>query len=162
MSANGSRQEIGHLPRHGAEPDHIVDLKRLLGEPPDSENRPDEGERRDDRVDAGAVRKPGVDHGGRLVHAPAERGDDLIDDPHHVLLIVEGHVGELELAETLDEDLVVAVDHDLGNALVVEERLDRPEAGDLVEDVVQNPHVIDAGRLHAVLGQRLVQHRDHL
>ena len=80
---------------------------------PDRDHRPDERQRRDDRVDAGAVGEAGVDHRRRLVHAATDRGDDPVDDPHDVVVVLEDDVRELELARALDVDLARAVDHDL-------------------------------------------------
>ena len=41
-----------------------------------------------------------------------------------------------DLAGPLDVDVVRAVDHDLGDRVVEQERLDRPEARDLVDDLL--------------------------
>ena len=76
---------------------------------------PDQRQRRDDRVDAGAVGQAGIDHRARLVDAAADRGDDPVDDAHDVVVVLEDDVGELELAGALDVDLARAVDHDLGD-----------------------------------------------
>ena len=46
-------------------------------------------------------------------------------------------VGQLDLALALDVDLVRAVDHDVGDGVVLEQRLERPEAHHVVD---QQPH----------------------
>ena len=46
-------------------------------------------------------------------------------------------VGQLHLALALDVDLVRAVDHDVGHGLVLEQRLERPEADHVVDE---QPH----------------------
>src|SRR5207244_10342221 len=102
----------------GTEPDQVVDGERRGRELPDGDYRPDERQWWDDRVDARTIGQSGVDHRAGLVDAAADRGDDPIDDPHHVVVVLEHHVGELELARALDVDLARAVDHDFGNALV--------------------------------------------
>ena len=56
----------------------------------------DEGQRRDDGVDAGAVGQAGVDHRRRLVNAAADRRDDPVDDAHDVVVVLEDDVRELE------------------------------------------------------------------
>ena len=61
----------------------------VLRELADGDDRPDERERRDDRVDARAVGQAGVDARARLVDPPAERGDDPVDDPQDVLVVQE-------------------------------------------------------------------------
>ena len=104
-----------------------------------------------DRVDAGAVGQAGVDHRRRLVDAAADRGDDPVDDAHDVVVVLEDHVRELELARALDVDLARAVDHDLRDGVVTEERLQRPEADDLVGDLLEHAHALGAGEGQALL-----------
>ena len=118
---------------------------------------PDQRQRRDDRVDPGAVGQAGVDHRRRLVDAAADRGDDPVDDPHDVVVVLEDHVGQLQLAGALDVDLARAVDHDLGDALVAQERLERPEADDLVGDLLEHPDALGAGQGEAFLVDDLAE-----
>ena len=73
----------------GPESDQVLDRVRRLRELPDGDHRPDQRQRRDDRVDARAVGQAGVDARARLVDAPAERRDDPVDDPEDVLLVQE-------------------------------------------------------------------------
>jgi hypothetical protein len=49
-----------------------------------------------------------------------------------VLLVLEGDVGELELARPFHEDLLGAVDQDIVDRVVLEKRLQRTEAPHLV------------------------------
>ena len=106
-------QELEHVRGRRAEPDQVVHGERAGRELADGDDGPDERQRRDDRVDAGAVGQAGVDHRGGLVDAAADRGDDAVDDPHHVVVVLEHDVGELKAAVALDVDLARAVDHDL-------------------------------------------------
>src|SRR5438093_287644 len=138
-------EEVEHLRGGSPEPDEVVDGERAGRELPDRDDRTDERQGRDDRVDAGAVCQAGVDHRAPLVHAPTDRGDDPIDDPHHVVVVLEDHVRELELARALDVHLARAVHHDFGDALVAEERLERSEADDLVRDLLEHPDALGAG-----------------
>ena len=55
-----------------------------------------------------------------------------------------------QLAEPLDEDLVVAVDHDLGDLRVAEERLQGAVAQDLVSDLLRHPGAV-GGRERGLL-----------
>ena len=71
-----------------------------------------------------------------LVDPPAERRDDPLDDAQDVLVVQEDRVDPLDLARALDVDVVRAVDHDLGDGRVREERLDRPEPGHVVDHLV--------------------------
>ena len=112
---------------------------------------PDERQRRDDGVDAGAVGQAGVDHRRRLVHAAPDRGDDPVDDAHDVVVVLEDDVRQLELARALDVDLARAVDHDFRDGVVTEERLQRPEADDLVGDLLEHADALGAGEGQALL-----------
>jgi hypothetical protein len=72
-----------------AEADEIVDLVRVGGELSDGEVRAADREGMDDRVDAGTVRKAGVDHRRRLVDATTDLAHDLVDDAAEVGLVDE-------------------------------------------------------------------------
>ena len=58
------------------------------------------------------------------------------------------------LPRALDVDLARAVDHDLGDALVAQQRLERTEADDLVGDLLQHPDALGAGEGEALLLDR--------
>ena len=122
---------------------------RLLAELADREQRAAERERRDDRVDAAAVGEPRVDHRRRLVDAAADLGDDLVDDPAQVRVVVEAHVRLVQAALALDPDVVRAVDHDLGDAVVGQQPLERPVAEDVVGDLGGEPLAVVARRCRA-------------
>ncbi len=90
-------------------------------------------ERRGDDVDAAAVQEPRVDQRGRFVDAASHLRHDAGGDAHDVGVVAEREVGELELAAALDEDLLRPVDHDVGDGLVGEQRLERPQPEHVVE-----------------------------
>ncbi len=50
-------------------------------------------------------------------------------------LVLEAHGHLLELAEALDVDLLMGVDKNVAHGRVLEQRLDRPEPGQLVENL---------------------------
>ena len=129
-------QELEHLRRRRPERDQVVDRDRLGRELPDGDDRPDQRQRLDDRVDARAVGQPRVDARARCVDPPTERGDDPVDDPEDVLVVQEVVVDAVDLARPLDVEVARAVDHDLGDRLVEEERIERPEAADLADQLV--------------------------
>ena len=85
-----------------------------------------------------------------------ERRDDAVDDVHHVLVVAEGDVHLLDLAGALDVDLVGAVDHDLGDRRVRQQRLDGPEAGDLVGNLVDEPQTLVPGQAEPVVPDVLI------
>src|SRR5262245_28623716 len=150
-------EEVEHVGGRGAEPDQVVDGERRRRELPDRDHRPDERQRRDDRVDAGAVGQAGVDHRRRLVDAATDRGDDPVDDPHDVVVVLEDDVRELELAGPLDVDLARSVDHDFRDRLVAEEGLQRAEADDLVRDLLEHPDALGTGQGEAFLVDDLAE-----
>ena len=80
--------------------------------------------------------------------------DDAVDDAHDVVVVLEGEVGQLEPAAALDVDLAGPVDHDLGDGLVAQQRLQRAEADDLVGDLLQHAHPLGAGEREALLVDR--------
>ena len=119
-------------------------------------------ERRDDRVDAAAVGQARVDHRRRLVDAPADLRDDLVDDAHHVRVVDEADVGPLELAAALDVDPVGRVDHDLRDGVVAQQRLDRPVAEDVVGELADELAALLARERRAVERQLLGDRPVHL
>ena len=134
-------QEVEHLGRRGAEADEVVDAvaDRELA---DGDDRPDERERLDDGVDAGAIGQTGIHPRARLVDVATEGRDDAVDDVEHVLVVAERDLDPLDLAGTLDVDAVRAVDHDLVDAGIGQERLDGSEAGDLIQHALDEPHPV--------------------
>ena len=124
---------------------------------PDRDDRAHEGQGRDDGVDAGAVGQACIDHRRRLVNAASDRSDDPIDDAHDVVVVLEDDVRELEAAAALDVDLARAVDHDLRDRLVAEQRLQRTETDDLVGDLLEHPDALGAGQGEAFLVDDLAE-----
>ena len=127
--------QVGNPGRQGPEPDEIVHLKRILGEHPDRQHRPINGQRRNDGVHTGAIWKPGVDHGRGLVDAAAHLGHDSVDYPPQMLAGHETGLGFLDLAVTLDEDFLLGVDHDLRDTRVLEEHLHRSVTKNVLADL---------------------------
>src|SRR5262245_30316875 len=97
----------------------------------------------------------GVHHRRRLVDPAADRRDDLVDDAHQVRVVEERGRGVLDLAAALDVDHVGAVDHDLGHGVVLEERLERSVAEDVVGDLLGDLAALLAGQGRAVERQLL-------
>jgi hypothetical protein len=69
------------------------------------------------------------------------------DDVQDLLVVLEGHVREDQLALLLHEDLVRGVDHHLGDVFLVEQLLQRPEAAHVVQRDLDD--VLDVGALQA-------------
>ena len=129
-------QELEHLRGRRPEVDEVVDGDRLGRELPHGDDRTDQRQRLDDRVDARAVGQPRVDARARRVDPPAERGDDPVDDAEDVLVVQEVAVDPFDLAAALDVQVARPVDHDLGDRLVEQERVERPEAADLADQLL--------------------------
>jgi hypothetical protein len=88
--------------------------------------------------------RPRVDHRARLVDAAADAADDAVDDLPQVLVVAELHVRQLDAARALDVDAVGAVDEDVADRLVLQQRLERAEAERLVHHVVHQPLLVVA------------------
>ena len=106
--------------------------------------------RRRDDVDAGAVEEAGVANGRGFVDAPSDLADDPLADVHQLPVVAKPDVGELDLASDLDEAAGRAVDHDVGNVVAGEQRLERAEAEDVIADVLEQVLLLGDGQ-HEVL-----------
>jgi hypothetical protein len=114
--------------------DHVAGGDGIAAKTADGEASAVERERRNDGVDAGTIGQAGVDHGRRFIDAAADAGNDALDDLHQVLVVLEGQAGQFEFAGALDVNPVVAVDQNVGDGVVLEQRLERTKAEDFVED----------------------------
>jgi hypothetical protein len=123
----------------GPEVDEVLGGVGVLGELPDGEHGAVDGQRRDDGVHPGPVGEAGVHHGGGLVHPAAHRGDDLVDDRPVLGVVGERQVGLLDATLALHPDVVVGVAHDLGHGVVGQQRVERPVAQGVGEDLLDEP-----------------------
>src|SRR5205823_8765080 len=114
----------------------VADGVRVLGELPDREERAADRDRVHHRVHARSVGQPGVDHRRAFVDATTHLAHDLVDGPAQVTLVDELDVGFLDPASTLDVHRLRSVDHDLGDAGVLQVPVDRPVAHRVVGDVL--------------------------
>ena len=114
----------------GALGDQLLQGEAADGKAADGEHGAVQGQGRDDGVHPGAVGQAGVHHGGGLIDAAADVGDDLVDGVQQVGVVPEAHRGFFQLAAPLEVDLVIAVDQDIGDAGVVHEGLQRPQTQD--------------------------------
>ena len=106
----------------------------MLRELADGKARAVDGERRDDGVDTAPIRESCVDVGTLRVDVPVERRDDGVYDSAYLLVGVEELlVDALQPSLALDIDVLVAVDHDFGHGLVIEESLQRAEVQEVVD-----------------------------
>ena len=84
-----------------------------------------------------------------------EVGSHRIADVEQMGVILERHRCQGNLALTLDIDLLGAVDHDVCNAVVREQRLERAEAHHVVDELVDEVRLFGPVELDAMLGKQL-------
>ena len=131
---HGGGQQLRHLRLDRADLDQLVQVERLLGEFADRHQRAVDADRPHRDVDARAVEQARVAQRMRFIDPAADRGDDLVDDAQQMRLVLEAHAARLEQAAALDIDAFVAVDQDVADGRVLEQRLERAEPRHLVED----------------------------
>ena len=128
------RQHLGHRRAQRADLDQLAEVQRLLGKLADRHQRAVDADRPHRDVDAASILQACVAERMRLIDAAADRGDNFIDDAQEMLLILEAHRKRFEDAAALHIDAFVAVDEDIVDAFVLEQRFERAEARHLVED----------------------------
>ena len=75
--------------------------------------------------------------GLRFVDAAADLADDALADVEELLVVAEADAGLLDLAVDFDVDVLGAVDHDVGDVVAREQRLQRTIAEHVVADVLE-------------------------
>ena len=100
----------------------------------------------------------GVDDGLRFVDAAADLRDDLLDDVQQVRVVLEAHLGFGELAVALDVDLVEAVDEDIGDGGLLEQRLERAQAEHFVEHLLDDLVLLGGGHGDALVFEQALDH----
>src|SRR4030081_3740543 len=145
-----ARAEEGHQfrARRAEAVDDIGRSPLLLGELSDREARTFERDGRNDHVDTRAVLQARVTDRSRLVDATADKAHDAVDHLSHLPLRFERHRRQRRLAAFFDIDLLRVVGHDFGDARVCEQRLERTESEDVVEDRVDKPFLVGLGHRH--------------
>ena len=83
-----------------------------------------------------AVGKTGVAIGVALVDPAAHGGHDLVDDPQKVAFVLEGDVGQGQLAVAFDEDALGAVDQNIVDGFVFQQGFQRTQTHHLVKEVL--------------------------
>ena len=143
LSSHQRFQEHGGIHAQRAQADEVLHDKSPLREFPDGEHGPVQRERRHDGIDSRAVGETGVHHRRGLVDAATDSVHHPVDDPSVLMGRVEDNVAALQLALTLDPDLVELVAHDLGDAAVGEQRLQRPIAEGIFEHLLHEALAFD-------------------
>ncbi len=81
--------------------------------------------------------------GLELVDAAPDLPDDLLADVEKLLAFAEADVRPLDLSADLDEDVLGAVDHDVGDVVARQQWLERPVAEQVVADLAQHAVLLD-------------------
>ena len=121
------------------------------------EGRALDRKRRDDRVHSRSVGQAGVDVRRRVVHAPTDPRHDLVDRPPEILLALELGLRLVDLAPALDVDRERPVHHDLGDLRVADERFERPQAQDVVPDLLDDVGLLLDRERYLFLSEKLAQ-----
>ncbi len=125
--------------------DELIEGELVLLELADGQGRPVDGERRSDDVDAAAVGEARVADRRGFVDAPADLADDALADVHQLRVVAETDRGLLHLAVDFDVGPEGAVDHDVGDVVAGEQRLERAEAENVVADVLEQVFLLGDG-----------------
>ena len=72
-----------------------------------------------------------------FIDAAADLADDALADVEQLLVVAEADAGLLDLAVDFDVDVLGAVDHDVGDVVARQQRLERPIAQHVVADVLE-------------------------
>ncbi len=146
--------EGGHLVPQGVDLDQALHVQRIGAEAPDAQRGSVQRQRRDDGVDAGAVRQPGIEHGRALVDPPAHVVGDPADDPHEMVGIEKRGAGHLQPALPLDVYPVRPVDQDITDQRIAQEFVERAVPEDLVHHLAHDLLPFRAGQRHLFLQQQ--------
>ena len=121
---------------------------------PDRQERPTDRQGVDYGVDTRAVGQTGVHHRRRLIDAPADITHDLVDDTAKVRLAQESSLRVLDLPLALYVDAVGSVHHDLTHLGVIQVRLNRAVAKDVVGNVLAQSGPVCQRQRSGFVGQR--------
>ena len=143
-------QDLGAFRRDRAELDQLVERQLVLLELADGERGAVDRQRRHDGVDARAVGEARVADRRGFVDAPADLADDALADIEQLLVVAEADAGALDPAGDFDEHRAGAVDHDVGDVVARQQRLERTVAENVVADVVEQLFLL-GDRHHDVL-----------
>ena len=150
--ADDRKQRLG-LRRQRAESDELVERQPLAPEFADGERRAVEGEGRKDDIDAAAIGKPCIADRRRFIHPPADPAGDALADIGELAVIGETDRRGAHPAVDLDIALARTIDHDVGDAVLSEERLQGSEAQNVVADVFEKLLALGAGHNRRAKGE---------
>ena len=120
--------------------DQVFALQGVAAETADGEQRAVHRHRRNRGVDARAVGQAGVHQRRRFVHAAAHARDHFFDDAQQVRVVLELHRRAVQFAAALHVDQLAAWSPECRETVgILQQRLERTEAEDLVENLFDDP-----------------------
>ena len=125
-----------HRTGQTAEPDQILVRQFFRRELPDRDQRTVKRQRRDDRIHPGPVLQSGIHHRRRRVDVPSQRLHNPLNDGLKMDLPVEFCRGPVEQSPAFHKNLFRTVDHDLRNIRVAQQRRERSQTDQIIQ---QNP-----------------------
>ena len=100
------------------------------------------------------TREPSSRRASQIGEDSSNSTSDLADDPladvHQLRCVAETDVGELDLAADFDEASRRPIDHDVGDVVAREQRLERTETQNVVADVIEQVFLL-GDRQHQIL-----------
>ena len=146
----GPHKELQHIRDvlcDGAKADQLGDGHGRLRKLTDRHDSPFKRNGRQHHIHAGAVRKPRVHNRIGLIDLPSRQSHDAL---HHVLqppLALEGLRQLVQPSGLLNKDFLRPVDHDLGNAVVIHDRVQQAEAADGAVHLAHDIHPFLYGQI---------------
>ena len=130
-------QNLRAFRRDSAEFHKLVECQLVLLEFTNGKCRAVDGQRRHNGVNARAVGKTRVADRRRFVDAAADLADDALADIEQLLVVAKANSGTLNFAGYFDVNRARAIDHDVGDIVTREQRLQRAVTENVVTDVVE-------------------------
>ena len=155
LTAGGDLEQDGHRLGDVLLTRHHVEGDPLLGELADRDGRAVDRQRRNDDVDAAAVLQTGVHHRRGLVDPPPDLRDDAPRHVQYVRVVTELHAGQGKLSTPLDIDLGGAIDQDVGDRLIGEQRLQGAQTQHVVEQQLHHRMVLGSVQADLLFLQKL-------
>src|SRR5262249_15024552 len=135
--AHGGAGADTHRGPKRAAPGEPLHREDPFGKFADRDQRPVHRDRPYRDIDPRTIGKTRVDHRRGFVDTTADTGNDLVDDAQQVRLILEMHLGRLQLSKSLDKTHLVGIDQNVGDGRVLEQRFDRAVPGHLIHNLVR-------------------------
>jgi hypothetical protein len=154
--------EVGYLLGARAVDDQIFHPVAVAAKAADAQAGAVDRKRRYDGVNTRAVGQPRVNHRRGLVDPPADARHDAVDNAHQVPIIAKAHGGLVDFAVALDPYSAVAVDQDVGDVVVLEQRFERAEAQHVTGGGFDQAFAIGFGQQQMLFVDQFVDHRVHL